>query len=114
MINDKIKAGKMVAARLFPAENSIDDALIATASLQIALLNARRDAQEPCGTIQEALAGTVASNAALIEARQAIVGAHAKIVKMRDRLGLPTTGYGCEAPCLPGPDGLAGDHLKVA
>ena len=114
MMNDKIKAGKLVAARLFPAENSIDDALIATAALQIALLNARRDAQEPCGTIQGALADTIATNAALIEARQAIVNGHAKIVKLRDKLGMPTTGYGCEAPCLPGPEGIAGDHLKVA
>ncbi len=100
-MNDKIEAGRRVAARLFPAENAIDDAIVASASLQIALVKARQEAQQPSGTIQSALNDTVAASAALMEARRAIVGTHSKIVKLRDDLGLPTTGFGCEAPCVP-------------
>jgi hypothetical protein len=113
-MKNKITAGKAVAARLFPAENTIDEALIANASLLVALLTARRDAQEPCGTIQGALDGTVDSNKALMDARRAIVSAHAQIVQLRDDLGLPTTGYGCETPCLPTSAEQPKPHLRVA
>ncbi len=101
-MKEKIEAGRRVAARLFPAENAIDEALVASASLQIALVKARQETQQPCGVIQAALDDTVTASAALIEARRAIVGTHRKIVKLRDDLGLPTTGFGCAAPCLEG------------
>lgn len=112
-MNDKIKAGKAVAARLFPAENAIDQALIANASFQIALLTARRETQEPCGTIQRALDGVVTSNQALLEARRSMVEAHAQIVRLRDKLGLPTTGYGCESPCQPPIELEPQPHLRA-
>lgn len=115
MMNDQFEAGRRVAARLFPAENLIDDALIANASLQIALVTARRDAQQPAGVIQNAIQETIESATALGEARRKIVGVHARVVKLRDELGLPAHGYGCEAPCLPSSDPVSDKAaLKVA
>lgn len=99
-MNEKLRVGQQVAARLFPTENSIDDALIASASLRIALITARRDIQEPCGKIQKALDENEACGAALLEARRKIVTTHASIVRLRDDLGLPPTGFGCETPCV--------------
>jgi hydrogenase maturation factor len=99
-MNRKIEAGRRLAARLFPAENTIDEALVASATLQIALVTARKDAREPCGRIQSALERAAAANQALVEARREAVHVHEEIVKMRDDLGLPTTGYGCEVACL--------------
>ncbi|HEX8639685.1 MAG TPA: hypothetical protein VF704_00870 [Allosphingosinicella sp.] len=112
-MNDKIKAGKAVAARLFPAENAIDQALIASASFQIALLTARREAQQPCGTIQRALDEVVTSNQALLDARRAMVEAHAQVVRLRHKMGLPPTGYGCETPCQPPIELEPQTHLKA-
>jgi len=102
-MNDKIEAGRRVASRLFTAENAIDEALIAAASLQISLVEARQETRQPCGTIQAALNDAVAASAALMEARRAIVGTHGKIVKLRDDLGLPETGFGCDRICIPPP-----------
>lgn len=99
-MNDLIEAGRRVAARLFPAENTIDDAIIANASLQIALVTARRETQQPAGVIQLAIQDAVESAAALSEARRKMVGVHARIVKMRTEMGVPGYGFGCEAPCL--------------
>ena len=112
-MNDKIKAGRAVAARLFPAENAIDQALIASASFQIALLTARREAQEPCGTIQRALDEVATSNQALMDARRAMVEAHAQVVRLRNKMGLPPTGYGCETPCQPPIELEPQTHLKA-
>ena len=112
-MNRKFEAGKRVAGRLFPAENSIDEALIANATFQIALVSARRDAQQPCGTIQAALAGAVSASQALIEARRATVEAHAEIVRLRDEMGLPTTGYGCMTPCLVSEEPETRAHLQA-
>lgn len=112
-MNEKIKAGKAVAARLFPAENAIDEALIANAAFQIALLTARQEAQQPCGTIQTALDGVVTSNRALMEARRAMVEAHAEVVRLRHKMGLPPTGYGCETPCLPPIELEPQTHLRA-
>jgi hypothetical protein len=112
-MNDKIEAGRRVASRLFTAENAIDEALIAAASLQISLVEARRETRQPCGTIQAALNDAVAASAALMEARRAIVGTHGKIVKLRDDLGLPPTGFGCDRVCLPPPEDEETPQLKA-
>lgn len=112
-MNEKIKAGKAVAARLFPAENAIDEALIANAAMQIALLTARQEAQQPCGSIQSALDGVVSSNQALLEARRAMVEAHAQVVRLRHKMGLPPTGYGCETPCMPPIELEPQTHLRA-
>lgn len=101
-MNDKMEAGRRVAGRLFPAESTIDDALIANAALQLALLTTRRDIRQPFGFIQSALADTVASASALVEARRAVASTHGKILKMRETLGLPGSGFGCETVCGPG------------
>jgi hypothetical protein len=94
-MNGKIKAGRHVASRLFSTEKAIDEALAAAASLQIALIEARQETLQACGTIQKYLDDAVAASAALMEARRAIVGAHDKLEKLRDDLGVPATAVGC-------------------
>jgi hypothetical protein len=94
-MNDKLKVGRRVASRLFSAEKAIDEALAAAASLQISLIEARQETGQACGTIQASLNDAVAASAALMEARRAIVGAHGKLERLRDDLGLPATATGC-------------------
>jgi hypothetical protein len=113
-MNDKMEAGRRVASRLFPAENTIDEALLANAALQIALVGARRDIQAPCGTNQGMLADLVASNNALIEARQKLVGLHAKVVRAQRELGMEALPFGCERPCLNTDQPPIEGRLKVA
>ncbi|MBO9711911.1 hypothetical protein [Sphingomonas sp.] len=108
-MNRKIKAGQRVAERLFPAENSIDDAILQNAALMIALINGRKEAQLPATEIQDMLRNTAKGIATLIEGRGAICVTHSGIVELRDRHGLPTRGFGCESPCptevMPGVSG---------
>jgi hypothetical protein len=99
-MNDTFEAGKRVASRLFPSEKLIDDSLLANLSLQVALIEARRTANQPFATVQKALEESAAASTALVEARRATGRVHATIVRMRSDLGLPPTGYGCEVACI--------------
>lgn len=99
-MKDKIEAGRRVVARLFPAENTIDDALVANAALTIATVEGRKVLQSPCGANQKALAALQAAGAHLVEARQATVLAHAEFVRIRADEGLETVPFGCDQPCL--------------
>jgi hypothetical protein len=99
-----MRAGQRVAERLFPAENSIDTAIVENAALIIALVNGRKEAQLPATEVQDALRNTARGLATLIEGRGAICTTHSNIVELRDSLGLPTRGFGCESPCPPMPD----------
>lgn len=94
-MNDKIKVARHIASRLFSTEKAIDEALVAAASLQISLIEARQETHQPCGTIQAALNDAVAASAALMEARRAVVGAHGTLEKLRDDLGVSPTAAGC-------------------
>lgn len=94
-MNDTIKVGRHVASRLFSTENAIDTALVAAASLQTSLIEARQETRQAYGTIQECLDDAVAASAALVEARRALVGAHDKLERLRDDLGVPATAAGC-------------------
>lgn len=113
-MNEKYQAGRSVAARLFPAENTIDDALLAAASLEIELVGARRVMQAPCGTNQGMLSDLAAAKAALVEARGNMVRLHAKIVKARNEFGMEELSFGCMHPCLGDETPPIEARLKIA
>ena len=113
-MNKKLEAGKRVASRLFPAENTIDEALVANAALMIATVNARRELQAPCGVNQGALAELMAAGNLLIEARQKTVRAHAKFVQIRADEGMEEYPFGCEHPCLQADQQPAEARLQLA
>ncbi len=113
-MNEKLEAGRRVASRLFPAENTIDEALVANASLVIATVTARRELQAPCGTNQSVLAELMAAGNHLIEARQKTVRAHARFVQIRADEKMEELPFGCERPCLMADQPPAEGHLKIA
>ena len=113
-MNKNFEAGRSVAARLFPAENSLDEALLANASLEIELVTARRTMQAPCGTNQGMLDDLAAAKIALVEARGRMVRLHAKIVKARSEFGMDELPFGCEHPCLMADQEAPGRQLKIA
>jgi len=100
-MNKKIEAGHRVAQRLLPAENSIDTAIIDNAALVIALVSARREAEQPCAVIQKALDEAQTTAARLNDARRSIVDTHTQILRVRTKIGLGEVDYGCGSPCLP-------------
>jgi len=113
-MNEKYEAGRRVASRLFPAENTIDDALLAIAALQEAVVRARRHFQAPCGVNQTLLSELAASNAAIMEARSRMVRVHAKVVQVQRELGMEELPFGCESPCLMDDQPATESRLKVA
>ena len=113
-MNKKLEAGQRVAARLFPAENTIDDALVANASLVIATVTARRELQAPCGTNQGVLTELMAAGNLLVEARQKTVRAHAKFVQIRADEGMDELEFGCQRPCLESTQPAPEARLQIA
>jgi len=101
MLEKKIEAGRKVAAELFPAENSIDAAIIATARLIIATIENRKQARLTMSDVHMALVAAGEGVTTLIQSRGAIASVHDEVVELRDRLNLPTKGYGCETGCAP-------------
>jgi len=99
MLKQRLKAAGMVKDQLIPAENAIDASLSHGASLTLAMLAARTQANLPFAVGHEALEQVVAGNAHLMEARRAFVAAHRALAETRDRLGLATRMFGDTSEC---------------
>ena len=90
----RLSVGEALAARLFAAESSIDQALIETASLAAALPAARADAWLSAVTGQRAFDGAAGAITALAQARAHIVQTHNTLTALARRLGLETLAVG--------------------
>lgn len=90
MLNERMEAARIVAAKLLACENAIDDALISAADLTSATPRARRVANVSpiVGNDAVALVGDVV--AALILARTKIVQAHGAYAEVRNELRIPS------------------------
>lgn len=110
MLEKKIEAGKKVAKELFPAEQAIDAAILGTARTIIATVEGRKVARLSQTDILSTLVAASEGMTNLVQSMSCIASAHDEIVELRDELGLPTTGYGCEYSCSPR---AMERHLKV-
>lgn len=90
----RLSVGEALAARLFAAESSIDQALIETASLAAALPAARADAWLSAVTGQRAFDGAAGAITALAQARAHIVQTHNTLTALARKLGLETLAVG--------------------
>lgn len=98
-----------VADQLFAAEAAIDRAVAETARLTSLLSEGRIEAGLSAVVGQDAIDRTSASIGALSTARRELVGAHAALAEVKDRVGLRTVAIGgMEKPeeNAPRPEGL--------
>lgn len=88
MLNQRMAAARMVAAKLKTLEEAIDDAMIGAAELTASIPAARRHANLSPVVGQDALAASTEVIAALQEARTRLVAAHRELAQLRDDIGL--------------------------
>jgi hypothetical protein len=83
MLNDRLQAAQIVAAKLFAAEAALDQALASAA-----MPRARMSAKISAVVGQEAIEDAADAQASLIEARRKLVAAHGKLEQVRVEVGL--------------------------
>lgn len=88
MLNDRLQAAQIVAAKLFAAEAALDQALASVAELTAAMPRARMSAKISAVVGQDAIEDAADAQASLIEARRKLVAAHGKLEQVRVEVGL--------------------------
>ena len=94
MLNQRLSAAKTVAAELFPAEADLENAIVRTARLTIALVEGRRTAKLPITTCQDELDHLVSVSAHLAEARKGLAAAHVALRRTQHDIGLRAVSFG--------------------
>jgi len=113
MLNQRLAAAQSVASELFPAEQLIEDAIIKTSRLAIAVVEGRQSARLPITSGQDSLAAIAAVTATLIEARNQISTAHAALAQDKIDIGLGTRSMGDWGEC-PDPVGTLAQPAPAA
>lgn len=90
----RLSVGEALAARLYAAENAIDQAVSDCATLAAALPAARAEAWLSAVTGQKAFEGTAAAITALTEARAHMVQTHTTLSALARKLGLDALAVG--------------------
>jgi hypothetical protein len=98
MRNERVRAAKIVADHLGPAEADIDSAMTSLAALTTALLTARAEANLSHCIGQEAFNNVGEATALLFQVRSKIVDAHQCLHQVQKDIGLRETSFG---PCQP-------------
>jgi hypothetical protein len=94
MRNERVRAAKLVAEHLGPAEADIDLAMGSLAALTTALLTARAEANlSPC-VGQDAFNSVGEATALLFQARSKLVDAHHCLHQVQKEVGLRETSFG--------------------
>ena len=101
MLNDRLNAAQGVAKELFPAEANLEDALLHTSRMVIAVIEGRRKAKLPFGTGQEGLERAGAAASLLIQARAELGAAHAAFRATQHEIGLRAVSFGEIWECPP-------------
>ena len=113
MLNDRLNAARGVADALRPAEQRLDDAILETARLTIAVVEGRRRARLPFGAGQEGLDLAMAAANKLVEARRDLGAAHLAFRRTKDEIGLRAVAVGDLWDCPPD-SSLRDDHAEAA
>jgi hypothetical protein len=99
MLNQRLAFAKGVADELFPAEDSLESAIVHASRLAIALIEGRKTAKQPITMGQEGLALMSRAAAKLVEARGDMGAAHAAFCVAQNELGLRAVSFGDIYPC---------------
>jgi len=94
MLNQRITAARQVADELLPAEVELDNAILHTSRLAIAVIEGRRTARLPLNTGQEGLSFVSRATAKLVDARGDMMAAHVAFRETKDKIGLRTVSFG--------------------
>ena len=94
MLNERVSAGKKIAAELHLAEDAIDEAMIRIAQLAATLPTARRDTNMSAIVGQSAMAKVAHALAAAGEVRQLLTDAHLALTVTQKEVGLGTRMFG--------------------
>ncbi len=114
MLNQRLTAAKAVANELFPAETDLENALLHTARLTIAVVEGRRSARLPITTGQEGLTRVARATACLVEAREQIGAAHAAFRETQIEIGLRAVSFGHLWECPENKSELLPEAANVA
>jgi len=114
MLNQRLAAGKAVANELFPAEKEVEDALVHTARLAIAVIEGRRSARLPITTGQEGLVRVLQASLRLAEAREELGAAHVAFRSTQNEVGLRAISFGNLWECPPNTGELQAEAANVA
>lgn len=101
MFNQRHAAAQAVANELFPAEATVEDAIVHNAKLAIAVVEGRRSAKLPLSAGQEGLNLVGQANVRLIEARGLLAQAHRAFRDTQIEVGLSAFSYGDYQECPP-------------
>jgi hypothetical protein len=101
MLNQRLSAAQGVANELFPAEEALEEALLRTSKMAIAVIEGRRHAKLPFASGQEGLAKVHAAAALLIAARAELGAAHAAFRNAQAEIGLRAVSFGDLRECPP-------------
>lgn len=98
---EKVFVVKRVAAKLHGTEAAIDAAMVQTAEMMSELVEARKDLGLSPTFAADVTSKVIAAMAALSEAREAMVSAHADLDEKRLRLGVRTKMIGWDLKDYP-------------
>jgi hypothetical protein len=112
MLNQRLSAAQGVAKELFPAEETLETALLHTSRMMIAVIEGRRSAKLPITTAQAGLEKTAAAANHLVAARAALGEAHLAFRATSEEIGLRAVSYGDVHEC-PEPTGKIDERAPL-
>lgn len=101
MLKQRRAAVEAVRETFLPAEAASDAAAIQAARCLATALEMRASANLPIGTGLDAIALLSRGASQAVEARQALIEAHAKLVQIPGEIGLGVVGWGDSGGCPP-------------
>lgn len=116
MLNERLATAQTVAEQLFSAEAMIEDAILRTSRLAIAIVEGRQAAKLPITAGQDSLNSVAVVTASLVKARSEIAVAHVALAEDKVKMGLGTRSMGDWGECpdsVTQPSGLATPSLKI-
>ena len=114
MLNQRLDAAQGVAKELFPAEEDLENALLHTSRIVIAVIEGRRSAKLPITTAQVGLEHAAAAATHLVAARAKLGAAHAAFRETQIEIGLREESFGQLWECPPASGELKTDTRKPA
>jgi hypothetical protein len=106
-------AANDISALVLPTEAKIDEALASAASLMTTMLTARANTGVGAGLGHIAVAQVAQAQAAMVEARQAMIRAHRELAKVGGQVGFETIAGGDLYEDCPDTRGQAERRLTV-
>lgn len=107
MLNQRLEAAKGVANELFPAEEMLENAILHTSRIMIAVIEGRRTARLPVTAGQTGLERALKAANHLAAARAELGAAHVAFRQTQIEIGLREVSFGLNWECPT--EGSAGD-----